>query len=319
MKKRLIVFGLLAPLWMFQSVEASAEGQSVVVTVNDLPITDFDIDQRIRLWNAIGRDIKAADIRKAALQSLIDDMIKRAEAKKYSAEATDEMVDNQVDHMAKASGTDSQGLAAKLKSKGVSMSALKNLVNAQISFNRLLNALYKVKVEVDPSEVDKKYQEIVSDPKLKPVPVYELIEITLPVEKTSDVMAKELLVARAADAEQYRHQYKGCASARQAASGIFNVKIGNVLKADGRKLPAPLKAALDQAGPGGIVGPGRSREGIQLIGFCRKSDLAPPAPTREQVETMLKNKKYDTYEERYIRELRRNAFIDYKDPHYAAQ
>jgi peptidyl-prolyl cis-trans isomerase SurA len=221
--------------------------------------------------------------------------------------------------MAKASGTDSQGLAAKLKSKGVSMSALKNLVNAQISFNRLLNALYKVKVEVDPSEVDKKYQEIVNDPKLKPVPVYELIEITLPVEKTSDVMAKELLVARAADAQQYRHQYKGCASARQAASGIFNVKIGNVLKADGRKLPAPLKAALDQAGPGGIVGPGRSQEGIQLIAFCRKSDMAPPAPTREQVETMLKNKKYDTYEERYIRELRRNAFIDYKDPHYAAQ
>ena len=49
------------------------------------------------------------------------------------------------------------------------------------------------------------------------------------------------------------------------------------------------------------------------------SGMAPPAPSREQVETMLKNKKYDTYEERYIRELRRNAFIDYKDPHYAAQ
>jgi len=319
MKKRLLVVGFLAPLWLLLPLEASAEGQSVVVTVNDLPITDFDIDQRIRLWNAIGREIKATDIRKAALQSLIDDMIKRAEAKKYSVEATGEMVDKQIERMAKASGTDSQGLAAKLKSKGVSMSALKNLVNAQVSFNRLLNALYKVKVEVDPSEVDKKYQEIANDPKLKPVPVYEIIEITLPVEKTSDVMAKELLVARAADAQQYRHQYKGCASARQAASGIFNVKVGSLLKADGRKLPAPLKAALDEAGPGGIVGPGRSSEGVQLIGYCRKSDVAPPAPTREQVETMLMNRKYDTYEERYIRELRRNAFIDYKDPHYAAQ
>jgi peptidyl-prolyl cis-trans isomerase SurA len=317
MKKLLLAAVLLAPAWLFAPAQSNAEGQSVVVTVNDLPITDFDIDQRIRLWNAIGREVKQGNVRKTALQSLIDDMIKRAEAKKYKAEATDDMVDQQIARMAKNSGTDTQGLAAKLKSKGVSMSALKNEVMAQISFNRLLNALYKVKVEVDPSEVDKKYQEIASDPRLAPVAVYEVIEITLPIEKTSDAMAQELVTARAADAEQYRRQYKGCASARQAASGVFNVKISNVLKADGRKLPAPLKAALDKAGPGGLVGPGSSAEGIQLIGYCRKSSIAPPAPTREQVETMLMNKKYDVYEERYMRELRRNAFVDYKDPAYA--
>jgi len=296
---------------------AHTEGQSVVVTVNDLPITDFDIDQRVRLWVAIGRETKGADVRKEALQSLIDDMIKRAEAKKYQAEATDDMVDKQIERMAKNSGTDKDGLAAKLKSKGVSMSALRTFVTAQISFNRLLSALYKVEVKVDPSEVDKKYQEVAKDPRLKPVTVYEIIEITLPVEKTSDVMAQELLMARAADAQQYRKQYKNCASAHQAAAGVFNVKIGNLIKADGNKLPAPLKAALDKAGPGSLVGPGRSREGIQLIGFCAKSSVAPPMPSRDQVETMLLNKKYNVYEERYMRELRRNAFVDYKDPNYA--
>ena len=104
----------------------------------------------------LGREVRGTNLRKAALQSLIDDMIKRAEAKKYQAEASEEQVDKQIERMAKGSGTDRQGLAAKLKSKGVRMAALKNLVSAQISFNRLLNALYKVKVEVDPSEVDKK-------------------------------------------------------------------------------------------------------------------------------------------------------------------
>ena len=147
---------------------AHAEGQSVVVTVNDLPITDFDIDQRIKLWNAIGHNTKGADVRKEALQSLIDDMVKRAEAKRFQAEANDDMVNQQIDRMAKASGTDTEGLAAKLKSKGVSMSALGTFVTAQVSFNRLLSALYKIDVKVDPSEVDRKYQEIAQDSNRSP-------------------------------------------------------------------------------------------------------------------------------------------------------
>jgi peptidyl-prolyl cis-trans isomerase SurA len=317
MKKTLLAFALIAPLCLLNAPQADAEGQRVVVTVNDLPITDFDIDQRIKLWNAIGREVKGTNIRKSALQSLIDDMIKRAEAKKYKAEATDDMIAKQIDRMAKGSGTDASGLTAKLKAKDVSMSALRNLVSAQLSFNRLLNALYKVKVEVDPAEVEKKYQEIAKDPRLKPVTVYEILEITLPLDKVSEEMAQQLLMARAADAEQFRRQYKGCSSARRAASGVFNVKVGSAVKADGSKLPPSLKAALDKAGPGSIIGPGRSQEGIQLIGYCRKLNVAPPMPSREQIETLLMNKKYDTYEDRYMRELRRNAFIDYKDPNYA--
>lgn len=319
MRRALFAVILAAALSPLASAGVRAEGQSVVVTVNDLPITNFDIDQRIRLWSAIGQDPRSGNPRKEALQSLIDDTIKRAEAKKWNAEATAEMIDTQVDRMAKGSGTDVQGLAAKLKAKGVSMAALKTLVSAQISFNRLLTSLYKVKVEVDPGEVDKRYHQMAADPRLKPVPVYEINEVTLPVEKTDDSMAQQLLMARAADASQFARQYKGCGNLRQAASGIYNVKIGSPMKADGRKLPPTLKAALDKAGPGKIVGPGRSQAGIQLIAFCGRSTVAPPAPSREQIEMMLMNKKYDVYEERYMRELRRSAFIDYKDPQYAAQ
>ncbi len=317
MKAPVLAFLLLAALTTWPAAAANPDGHGVIVTVNDLPITDFDIDQRIKLWAAIGREVKASNLRKAALESLIDDMIKQAAAKKYNAVATDDMVDKQVARMAGGSDSDVTNLAAKLKAKGVSMSALRGLVRAQISFNRLLGALYKVKVEIDPSEVDKKFQELANDPRLKPITVYEILEITLPIEKTSDAMMQQLMMARVADAQMLRRNYKGCASARKAATGIYNVHIGSVFKADGRKLPAPLKAALDKSGPGALLGPARSPEGIQFIGYCGKSHMAPPAPTRQQVENMLINKKYDTYEERYMRELRRTAFVDYKDQSYA--
>lgn len=296
------------------AVRAAGEGQGVLVTVNDYPITSFDVEQRMRLNAIVGSAQGSADEqRKRALQALIDDVIKMVEAKKYKADPDDKMIDAQIEKMAKSSNTDAKGLAAQLKAKGASITSLRHLVAAQIAFSRLINAMYKVKVEVDPAEVDKKYNEFANDPRLQPVSVYEILEIDMPVENTGDAMAQQLLVARAADAAQYRRAFKGCNNARQAASGIYNVRIGKRLQADGRRLPKQLKSALDQAGTGGIIGPARSKTGVQLIAFCGKKSIAPEKPTRQQIETMLTNKKYDVYEERYMRELRRNAFIEYKD------
>jgi peptidyl-prolyl cis-trans isomerase SurA len=291
-----------------------AEGQGVLVTVNDVPITSFDVQQRVGLNVILGRGQGSLeDQRKRALQNLIDDQVKLAEAKKYSATPDDKMIDAQIDKMAKGSNTDAKGLGERLKAKGASMAALRTLITAQISFNRLISAMYKVKVEVDQAEVDKKYNEVINDPRLQPVTVYQIMEIEMPVENTSDAMAEQLVVARAADAAQYRSKFKGCASARQAASGIYNVRIGKPMEADSRRIPKPLKAALDKSGPGSLVGPARSKSGIQLIAFCGKKSVSPDKPTRQQVETSLSNKKFGVYEERYMRELRRNAFIEYKD------
>lgn len=293
---------------------AGAEGQGVMVTVNDIPITSFDVEQRMKLAAAIGRPQgNAAEQRKRALQALIDDVVKMAEAKKYKANPNDKAIDAQIDKMAKASNTDAKGLAAQLKAKGTSIGALRNLVASQIAFNRLLSGMYKIKVEVDQAEVDKKYNEIANDPRLQPVTVYEIMEIEMPVDGGDSTMAEQLLSARAADAMQYRRAFKGCRNARAAASGIYNVRIGKPLQADGRKLPKQLKAALDKSGPGGIIGPARSKNGVQLVAFCGKKNVAPEKPSRAQIEMMLSNKKFDVYEERYMRELRRNAFIEYKD------
>jgi peptidyl-prolyl cis-trans isomerase SurA len=291
-----------------------ADGQGVLVTVNDVPITSFDVQQRMGLNVILGRGQGSVeDQRKRALQNLIDDQVKLSEAKKYGATPDSKTIDAQIDKMAKGSNTDVNGLTEKLKAKGASMSALRTLVTAQISFNRLLSGMYKIKIDVDQAEVDKKLNEFTNDPRLQPVTIYEIMEIEMPLDKTGDAMAEQLVMARAADAAQYRSKFKGCASARQAASGIYNVRISKTMQADGRKIPKPLKAALDKAGPGGLVGPARTERSIQLIAFCSKKSVAPEKPTREQVETMLTNKKFNVYEERYMREIRRNAFIEYKD------
>jgi peptidyl-prolyl cis-trans isomerase SurA len=291
-----------------------AENTGVLVTVNDLPITSFDVDQRIALMNALGNSAaNNGETRKKVLEALIDDVVKRAEARKYKAEPTLEMVDAQIAKMAKGTNTDVAGLTAQLRKKGVTITALRDLVAAQISFNRLLFSLYKVKVDIDPAEVDKQYGKLANDPRLQPVTIYSVLEINFPVDKSNDAMAQQLEYARAVEATEFKRRYRGCDSARSAARGIYNVKISKIVRADSRKLPKPLKAALDKVGPGQLLGPARADGGIQMIGFCGRQNIAPPKPSREQITNMLMNKKLETYETRYMREMRRNAFIEYKD------
>jgi peptidyl-prolyl cis-trans isomerase SurA len=295
---------------------AYADQQSVIVTVNDQPITSFDIDQRLRLWQILGNS-RQNPSRKQALQSLIDDLIKIAAAKKNSVEAKEDVVNAHLERMAKGMQTDLKGLGAKLKKQGVSINALRQYATAQLSFNRLLMALYKVDVTVDPAEVDKALEKFSNDPRLKPVTVYQIMEIMLPVEKSDPSMQQQLLYARAVEAETIKQRFRGCGTVRTATEGVYNTVVKKPMEVDASKIPPQLKQLLDKAGPGKLVGPALQGAGVQLIALCGRQNIAPQKPTRQAVASMLENKKFDGYEQRYMRDLRRTAFIDYKDPSYS--
>jgi peptidyl-prolyl cis-trans isomerase SurA len=314
--------GISAALCIWLSSAAMAQNQGVLATVNDQPVTAFDVEQRIKLFQVLGDTRSRAELRKKALQSLIDDVIKVTEAKKVNAQPTEDAVNKQIERMAKAGEMTVDGLASRLKSKGISMSALRSFVSAQIAFNRMLGSKLKTKVEVDQAEVDRRYNEIkekynkiVNDPRMKPVTVYQLQEINLPIDVIGDANDQQVLMSRAIEAQQFMKRYKGCKSAKSAAEGIFNVKVGKMFEADAAKIPAPLKEALDKVGPGNAVGPGRSKEGLQVVGFCGKRTIKPQKPElppREAVENAVKNEAYGKQEEVYMAELRQKAYIEYK-------
>lgn len=308
---------------------ARAADQGIVATVNDIPITSFDIDQRLRLLEILGRKEEGNDARRKALHMMIDEVIKIAEGVKYKVNATDKEIDAQMGRVAKGLNTDAAGLRAKLQTQGIALASLKQYVSAQISFARILGGKYQVKVKVEPAEVDKKFAEvkqqleqkvatIMNDPRMKGVQVYTILEIDLPVEGEDSM----LLQARAVEAVQLIKKFQGCNKAREAASGIFNVRIGKQIDAVAAKIPKPMKQALDKVGPGKAMGPARGPKGIQVIGFCGKRTIQPPKPkyelpTRQQVETAVSNEKYNAAEEKYMKIMRKNNLIEYKDSSYA--
>ncbi len=312
---------------------ARAQDQRIIATVNDRPVTTLDIDQQLKLQVLLGGAAQGEGRRKAALNAVINEVVKIEEAKRFKMNPSDRDVDARVEEVAKGLKTDRSGLETKLRAQGIGMRALRQYVMAQISFARLLRFKYRDEVKVDEAEVDRKFaalktdinsrvQKVMADPRNKPVNVYKLMEISFPVENPNDPGANALLQSRALEANQFVARFNGCNSVRGAASGIFNVKVGKAVEADAARLPKPLKNLLDSKGPGNVYGPMRSPNGIQLVAFCGKRTVTPPKPdvrypTRQQVTNAALNEKYKAVELKYLSKMRKNAIIEYKDVAFA--
>lgn len=310
------------------TVPAMAQQAAVIAVVNDRPVTSFDIDQRITLLQILNPGVKDGLGRKKIGNDLINDVVKISEAKRAKYAPTEKDVDDRLAGIAKGMKTDPAGLADKLSKRGVAISAFRQYIEAQMSFARLLSVKFKDKVEADPAAVDQKLASIKSeingkiakamaDPRMQPITVYQIMEIGFPADSNDS----QLLQSRAIEANQYLGKFKGCSGASAAASGIFNVKVGKKIDADGRKLPPQLKGLFDSKGPGHAYGPMRTKDGIQVVAFCGTRKIVPPKPTaqlptREQIQNVVMNEKYDAIEQKYVAIMRKTAIIEYKDPSY---
>ncbi len=313
---------------------AQAGDQKVLVTINDLPLTSYDIEQRINLWKLLGENHGSGETaRRFALNELIDDLAEIEEAKKIGAQATDKEIEGRLVTVAKGLKTDMSGLRGKLKAQGVTVSAMKQYLAGQIAFSRLVNGKQKENFAISKSDVDKKLasykaeidgklRKILNDPRMQPITVYELLEINFPIDGGADGITNELLQSRAIEANQYLQRFKGCKSARSAASGIFNVQVGKKIEADGAKLPKPLRAALGKTKVGTAIGPMRASNGLQVLAFCGVRKIEPRVPTvayptRAQVEGSLQNERYASIQAKYKGFWRKGLLIEYRDPAYA--
>jgi peptidyl-prolyl cis-trans isomerase SurA len=318
----------LALFFTFASPSFAQEA-AVIATVNDHPVTSFDVDQRIRLMKLLGENNPAKLGRVQVANSLINDVVKIDEAKRGHIEPTEKDIDQRLIQMATGMKTDQAGLKSRLASQGLTVGTLRQYAAAQMSFARLLSAKFHEKVDVDQASVDKKYaaikadidgkvRKVEADPRRQPVKVIQLQEVNFPVEGNDP----QLLQSRAVEAGQVGQKIKSCSGIRGAASGVFNVQVGKMIEADSRRLPPPLLAQINARGVGRAVGPMRYKGGIQLLAFCGSRMIVPPKlnvqyPTRQQIENMTLNEKYDAIEAKYVAKMRQTAIIEYKDQSYA--
>ena len=118
--------------------------------------------------------------------------------------------------------------------------------------------------------------------------------------------------ARVAQFAQAAQNVGGCGGAERIANE-FN---GEVVQSDQvplRQLPAALQEMMLPMQVGQATRPfGSIEEGVRTLVICGRDEVDPTAPTYDQVMSQLSEERINTRARRYLRDLRRDAVIEFR-------
>ena len=185
-----------------------SHAQNAVVVVNGDPITNFDIEQRIKLMALSGGG--KAPSRQEALEELINDRVKIKEGKKFNIEMSAAEVDAQYATMAVRLRMNADQLNKVLEGRGIRPDTLKARLKADYIWAQLVRGRFSQSLIVGEKDVESAI-EVKGDGKEQTDSFeYKMRPVVLFVAKGAEKSAIDL---RKKDAETLRGRVQSCEQA----------------------------------------------------------------------------------------------------------
>ena len=137
----------------------------------------------------------------------------------------------------------------------------------------------------------------------------ELAQIVLPVDANT---SEQELVAIVDKVEALAPQMTDCAKIPEYAAALGAKDHGSLGRLTLRDLPADLRRLLVDLPVGHATKPVRSEDGMRLFFVCDRRQPEVHMPTLDEIIARLEDQKLAMMARRYLRDLRRNAIIDYR-------
>jgi len=277
----------------------AARAQSVVATVNDDPITDYDLQERMKLNKILQRPTTSD----AALEDIIADRLKIGETMKFKIEPTDQDVGNAVAITARQLKISTQELAAALQRAAIDSHHWREHWKAEWVWGAYVHALYKM---LDVSESDVRAELAKEGDKSDANDEYTLRQVILTVPGNA---SPDELESRMREATQLRARFTDCNEGAQLASAIQDVAVKEPLTRAGSTLGDQLRDLLNNTPVGHLTPPSRSPNGIEMVALCSKSALHDDAARGATVRDMLLSQRLNKEADRIFQEVRARAVI----------
>lgn len=278
---------------------APAFAQSLALTVNDSPITNYDLEQRMRLLRVLRKPAS----RDAAIESLINDRLMLMEVRKYSINPSEQEIVAEATREAAESKITPQQLAAGLQRARIDKDHWLEHWRAVYSWQVLIRAFNK-QVSVSEDEVR---AEIAKSSGKTSLTEYQLQPITFVIAGSSANAGT--YNARAAEANQLRARFRDCATGIQLARALRDVAVQPLVTRRASALSPQFIAILDRTPVGQLTAPQRSPTGIEVIAVCKKSDGGTGNSASETVRETLLTRKLKGQAAQRLKDLREKAVI----------
>ncbi len=306
--RRIVLCTTVLVATVIAAAPSQAYAQQVVAFVNGQPITTLDLEHRAKF---IQLSTKKQPSRKEALDSIIDELLEIAEAKRFTIDISDSDVESNYKIVAKRMGIDEQKLTQILTSAGASDSTLKLRLRAQAAWGALVRGRYKSSLEIRDKDVEAQIQTRKPDEKNDVGYEYILRPVVFIVPRGSPDAAFE---ARKHEAESLRSRFQNCNEGVTFARALSDVAVRDQVSKYSADLAQQLREILDHTALGHLTPAETTAEGVQMFAICEKKETKSDTPEMREVRDQMIQQKFGVQAKRYLDSLRRAAMIEYKLP-----
>tara|TARA_R110000868_G_scaffold408790_3_gene692715 strand:+ start:88705 stop:89979 length:1275 start_codon:yes stop_codon:yes gene_type:complete len=131
---------------------AAAQSFAPVIRVNDKVITQYEIDQRIRLLQLLNAP---GDPRSLARDQLIEDRLKLGATEQFGVKPDETAITDGIAEFAGRANMEPDAFIAALASDGVSRQTFRDFITAGVAWRTLIRGRFGSKVEISEQDVDR--------------------------------------------------------------------------------------------------------------------------------------------------------------------
>jgi peptidyl-prolyl cis-trans isomerase SurA len=278
----------------------------VVVIANGSPITEYDIQQRMKL-DAISQK---SPNRQQAINDLIDDRLKIARAKVYGLEVGDSEITGAFENMAGRQHITVAQFTQVLERSGISPNTVKARIRAEMTWQQLIRGKYNSSLQIGDSDIAKALKDKNEGDAPAVGYIYTLYPVMVVVARGS---SEATISAKRSEAENLRSRFASCADGLAMARGLRDVAVRDPMTRNSADLSPQLRDLLGNIQVGRLTPPEVTAQGLQMFAVCNKKESATDSPQKREMREQLFVKRFESESKKYLDEIRKAAMIEYKN------
>ena len=265
-----------APALAQETIERAA------VIVNDDVITLTDVRQRARLI-LLGLGVEPSQEAQQqaveqAIEQLIDERVMLQETAEREVPVSDEDVDREIARLAAQNQTSASAFLSQLRGAGVNPATLRQQLEAEIAWRRLMGGLYGSRITISQLQIDDVIERVTAS---VDKPQYQLAEIFLFAPDAES--AGQAMQAANRLREEIERGAPFPLVARQFSSAPSAATGGDLGWLTAGEIRDEFLAAVEAVAPPGVTQPVESADGVHLFFVRGKRE-----PAQSQTRVLLK-------------------------------
>jgi len=279
----------------------------VVVIANGSPITEYDIQQRMKL---LAGSTHKPPTRQEVINELIDDRLKLSRAKYYGFEIGNDEVENAFNGMATRQHITPQQFAQVLERAGISPNTVKARIRAELTWQQVIRGKYSASLQVGESDIASALKERNDGDQATVGYVYTLYPVTIVIPRGS---SEGVIAAKRSEAENLRGRFSSCNEGLALARGLRDVAVREPINRSSADLTPQLRELLGNMQVGRLTTPEVTAQGLQMFAVCNKKESTSESPLKREMREQIFTKRFESESKKYLEEIRKSAMIEYKN------